>query len=134
MNVVLDPSAAAEVLLQRERATGLSRLITEADWVGAPDLFVPETTNLFWKYASFAGVPLERCEEALRKAIRLLDELVPTDDLFEEVLPLAHRARHPAYDGFYLVLARRRGATLATVDRKLATLCDAEGVRHSWRP
>jgi len=129
--VVLDPSAAAEIILGRPAAATLSRVIAEAALVLAPDLYVAETTNLFWKYAMFARVPVERCEQALRRATRLVDELWPTSDLYEEVLPLACRAGQPAYDWFYLVLARRRGALLATMDRKLAAACEAEGVRHS---
>ena len=131
MNVVLDPSAAAEIVLRRPSSGPLERLVAEAEWVRTPDLYVPETTNLFWKRASFAHVPRERCEAALRHAVRLPDELVPTDALYEEVFSLACRANHPAYDWFYLVLARRHGAVLATMDRKLVGLCDAEGVRHS---
>ena len=45
-----------------------------------------------------------------------------------EVLGLARRHALTTYDAAYLELALRLGATLATLDRKLARAADAEGV------
>ena len=42
--------------------------------------------------------------------------------LAKEALSESIRYRHPAYDMFYLVLARRTGATLFTLDKKMWAL------------
>ena len=52
MIIVLDTSAAVEIVLQREHAIYLGRKVAEADWIIAPSLFIPEITNVFWKYYS----------------------------------------------------------------------------------
>ena len=45
-----------------------------------------------------------------------------------EVLALARRHSLSGYDAFYLETVKRRGAKLATLDKKLADAADAEGV------
>ena len=42
------------------------------------------------------------------------------------------RLEHSSYDLFYLILARREGATLFTIDRKLQDLCARNGVNCVW--
>ena len=122
MKLVLDASAAAAIVMQRREAADLHRQVRSAEVVRSPDLIVPELTNVFWKYRTRAHIDPERCARALSQAIRLPDELVPCIELHEEVLELATQTGHPAYDAFYLVLARRTAARLLTLDRRLATL------------
>ncbi|MDD5306572.1 MAG: type II toxin-antitoxin system VapC family toxin [Deltaproteobacteria bacterium] len=131
MNVVLDASAAAEIVLGRDADGRFSRPIAEADVVLAPDLYTCEVANLFWKYHALAGVERDRCATALRDAMELPDVLVPSSELHEEVFDAACRTRHPAYDIFSLILARRHAAILLTADRKLSALCRKLGVRQS---
>ena len=57
MIIVLDTSAAVEIVLQREHAIYLGRKVAEADWIIAPSLFIPEVTNVFWKYYLFNDMP-----------------------------------------------------------------------------
>lgn len=129
MNVVLDASAAVALVTGSDPRRRLARLVTEADAVRAPDLFVAEVTNTFWKYHGLGGVELERCAEGLARALELPDELVAASTLSEEVFDLACRLGHPAYDLFYVVLARRHAAVLATTDKQLSSLCRRLKVR-----
>ena len=58
----------------------------------------------------------------------MVDEFCGTKDLLREALIEAIRLDHPVYDLLYLVLARREGATLFTLDQKLQNLCLDNGV------
>lgn len=48
--------------------------------------------------------------------------------VLEAALPLASKRGISVYDAMYLELTLRRALPLATLDRKLATACDAAGV------
>lgn len=133
MNLVLDPSAAVEIVLGRPHAQELGDLVAAARQVVAPELFVCEVSNVFWKYHRHGGVDLERCEAGLHHALQLPDELVPASAMVEEVFRAAAQLGHPTYDLFYLILARRRAYTLATLDRRMAAACATLGVQ-CWHP
>ena len=87
----------------------------------APDLFAAEAANALWKYVKAGDLSQERAVELLRRALDLVDILVPSSELAVEALATAAQAGHPVYDFLYAVLARRNGAPLLTMDRPLAT-------------
>ena len=122
MIVVIDPSAAIEISLYRTYAKDFIHFLEDTLWVGAPDLFISESTNVFWKYHQFEDLSIELCEKSLERTIEIVDEFYPTSDLYIEALSLSFQAEHPAYDSMYLVLARRKNATLLTRDKKLYQL------------
>ena len=104
-----------------DRASGDERVVSVP-------LFQSEVTNAFWKYVR-AGVM--RREEATRRlcvALSLVDEYADALDFAPEVLAESVRLGHPAYDVFYLVLARRCAGTLFSCDKKLVALCEENGV------
>ena len=61
-------------------------------------------------------------------AIDIRAEAAPSISTLREISDLAARHRLTAYDAAYLELARRLGATLATLDVPLATAARAESV------
>lgn len=65
---------------------------------------------------------LGQAPQLLHVALEAVDLYVLASDLFEEVLPESVRLNYSVYDLFYLVLARRLGALLATCNRRLAAL------------
>ena len=77
MRLVLDASAALEVVLERSRAGDFMRAIQEADTVMAPELLIPEVVNAIWKYHQFDSLDLNTCNRALELAIELADDLYP---------------------------------------------------------
>ena len=117
--VILDPSAAVEISLYRTHADDFIHFIEDALWVGAPDLFISESANVFWKYHQFEGLPIDTCEKSMERTIQLVDEFYPTKNLYLEALSVSFITEHPVYDSMYLVLARRNNATLLTRDKKL---------------
>ena len=129
MRLVLDASAAIEVVLTRSKAREFERRLEEADQVLAPDLIIPEVVNTIWKYHQFENLNLNTCDQAIEFAIGLLDVLVPCKELYREAFLLARSARQPAYDMFYLALARREDAGFLTTDRALKREAERQGVR-----
>jgi len=49
----------------------------------------------------------------------MVDRRHPAADLTQEVLREASTRKHPVFDLFYAVLARREGAAIVTVDTRL---------------
>lgn len=128
MIVVLDTSAAVEIVLQRDSAQGLAEVVRAADWVIAPTLFITEVNNVFWKYQKFADYPYPDCERDIEQAISLPDEYISEIDLYREAFKLGCTLDHPIYDMIYMVLARRNSAELLTMDKKLITAAHKAGV------
>lgn len=128
MNVVIDASAAVGVVLALPGAEIFSEPLEQAALVTAPDLYVAEVGNAFWKYRKADLIPMARCEEALEQALNLPDRLEPSSVLHLEAFALACRHRHPFYDALYLVTARRLNAVVLTMDRRLATLAGQLGI------
>ena len=121
MIIVLDASAAAEIILQRKNAHSLAIKVQDADWVIAPSLFVSEMTNVFWKYQKFADYSFADCEKNIEQAIALPDDYINDIELYREAFNMSCMLDHPVYDMLYLILARRNNAKLLTMDKKLIT-------------
>ena len=129
MRVVLDASAAIEVALQRKQAARFASILEEADVVLAPGLFVPEVLNTIWKYHRFERLSLSVCDRALEAALGLVDAFVSSKEVSSEAFLLARTARRPAYDMFYLALARREDAAFLTTDAALRKEAERQGIR-----
>lgn len=129
MMVVLDTSAAVELVLQRPGASNVREALLKAESVLAPTLFVSETTNVFWKYYRSRALTLEQCERALDRALSLPDSFASDSDLYREAFAMACLTSRPAYDMFYVVLSRRNNAYLATMDTDLKTVAKSQSVR-----
>jgi predicted nucleic acid-binding protein len=129
MIIVLDTSAAAEVVLGRTYAEILSRYIENADRIIAPGLFIPEITNVFWKYYKFGNMSAEQCREAIDRSIDIPDEYCDEKGLYKEAFKLACLTGKPVYDMYFLVPAQQNNAFLATMDEKLKTLAQNHSVQ-----
>jgi len=119
MILVIDASAAAEVVLNREDAEFFQKQIDDADVVIAPDIFASEIANLFWKYGNYAALSIGQCQEGIDCCIDLVDDYINTRFLCREVFSEAIKTKHSAYDIFYIVITRRNGAYLITKDKKM---------------
>jgi predicted nucleic acid-binding protein len=127
--VVLDASAAIEVALRRSQAARFAAVLEDADLVLAPELFVPEVVNTIWKYHQFERLSLSVCDRALEAALGLVDSLVPSKEIHAEAFLLARTTRRPAYDMFYLALARREDAAFLTADAALRKESERQAIR-----
>ena len=122
MIAVLDASAAIKIILKQSSVIELSGHLKRADWVIAPDIFVSEVTNVYWKYHQFENLPLKICADALQRTIELIDDCIKAEDLYREAFSFSCQVNHSVYDSMYLICARRYDALLLSVDNKLIQL------------
>jgi len=124
MIVILDASAAIEILLKRSYAKPYKDQIIEADAVIAPDIYISETANTAWKHFNFAGYTHEQTLNLARDSINLIDQFIPAKELWVEALRESICYNHPVYDSLYAVCARRNDGILLTQDKRLQSLCE----------
>ena len=121
MIIVLDTSAAIEIILNRKSSELFAEKIRQAEWVISPSLFISEVTNVFWKYQKFANYSYADCEKNIEQAIAIPDDYINDLELYREAFNMSCMLDHPVYDMLYLILARRNNALLLTMDKKLST-------------
>ena len=117
--LVLDASASVKAVLGDHAL--LSR-IKKADRIIAPDLYISEITNVFWKYHHIIKMPEADCLSAMNICLKIPDTYVSGIELANHAFQLACLHKKPSYDMHYLVLAKMEKATLLTCDKTLKTL------------
>ena len=128
--VIIDANAAVGIVRGTEEGKALKALILDNEEILAPDHFLCEVANVFWKYVHAGLMSREEASSYFKAAESLITRFVRQNVLMPEVLHTAIRLDHPVYDIVYLVLARRMDATLVTLDRKLIGLCEQEDIDH----
>lgn len=123
MTIVLDTSAAIEILLAKEESEKFKKEIIIADTVIAPELYISEITNVAWKYNKIAKFKHEECYSLAEDGINLIDQFIDTKELWKESLREAMNNDQSVYDCQYLICARRNDGVLLTKDQKLKKLC-----------
>lgn len=126
--IVLDASAALGIAHKTVDGSAVRELMCKGECVIAPALFQAEVANAMFRAVRHGGADLQEETRFMEAALRLIDEFVDMQDLIGEASSEAVRLGHSAYDMLYFVLARRRRATLVTLDRKLMKLCAENGV------
>jgi predicted nucleic acid-binding protein len=119
MIAVLDASAAMEIALNKEYTKEFKNKLKECDLVIAPNTFASEITNAFWKYGTHKELSEENCQNGIDYCLGLIDDYIDTNSMCKEVLFESIHRNHPAYDLFYIVLARRNNAVLISRDVKM---------------
>lgn len=126
---VLDASAAARLVIEGPETNAIQALVDTADEIIAPTLFSIEIANTMWKYARAKLISAGQASANLDTVLKFVDKLIDTrPDIIREAMTEAIRANHPIYDMLYVIVARRRGAGLITIDKRLATLATTLGV------
>jgi predicted nucleic acid-binding protein len=123
MTIVLDVSAAIQILLKKDRKKYFSEIYEKSSWVIAPDLYIAEITNVLWKYNKAGIVSADECQQYVEDGVALIDDYYQTIDLWKEVLGESIRYKHSSYDLFYAILARRNSGKLITNDKELENIC-----------
>ncbi|UTC74927.1 type II toxin-antitoxin system VapC family toxin [Treponema sp. OMZ 792] len=123
MIIILDVSAAIEILFQREKSSLFSELYSKAGWIIAPDLFVAEITNVLWKYYKAGLITYEDCIQYVQDGLDMVDDFIDANTLWKESLSEGIKNNHSIYDMYYLVLTRRNDGTLITNNTALAEIC-----------
>jgi predicted nucleic acid-binding protein len=123
MIVVLDVSAAIEIILRKEKLELFNSTYSKASWVIAPHLYISEITNVLWKCHKAKMLSHDDCIQYVQDGIDLIDDFVDAIDYWKESLAEGIKNNHSIYDMYYAVLARRNDATLITNDGALAKVC-----------
>lgn len=126
--IVLDSCALVDIARQTDEGRALQQLMLVNEKAVSCDLIRAEIASVFRKLTKTEGLTASQAETYLGTALELIDEFVPMSELQTEAFRESVRLNHSTYDMFYFVLARRTGATLFTLDRKLIRLCQNHGV------
>jgi predicted nucleic acid-binding protein len=129
--MVLDASAALEYVLGRNYKDQVAADIAMADKVFAPELYYAETGNALWKHVQANIIDRYTAEHRFNQACKLIDYFTPLEKLSTEALAESCRLGHPIYDMYYFVLARRQGAHLVSLDKRLLQLAKEQGLRYT---
>ncbi len=89
----------------------------------APDLLYAEVANILWKKWRRGEVADDVPEIGARLLGNLTLQVTPCAALIADAIALATRLGHPAYDCFYLALARRHSTPLITADSRVVRRC-----------
>lgn len=126
MTLVVDASVAAKWIMDEHRSDRARALESETPLI-APSLIGAEIANAVWKAVIRGDFRNADTSPGLTLALGLFDRIVPIEELNLRALEIAIELKHPVYDCFYLALAERENATLATADRKLIDAAKKRG-------
>ncbi|HEY2289486.1 MAG TPA: type II toxin-antitoxin system VapC family toxin [Thermoanaerobaculia bacterium] len=117
--IVLDASAAVEVILQTEVGVALTgKLLTPESSLHAPYLLDIEVAQVLRRFTLRKEVPPKRARQALEDLADLPIERYPHRMLLPRIWAL--RQNLTAYDAAYVALAEILGATLLTRDGRIS--------------
>lgn len=119
---VVDASALGALIFGEPAAETVAKQLSDATLI-APQLLWFELASIAIKKCARHPDWVGQIREAFRMAARLSIQILSVDHL--EVIDLARGARLTTYDASYLWLARRTGAELVTLDRRLIKTFDA---------
>lgn len=129
MDYVLDTNVAFEIAFSGLRADEYRKILENASSVIVPDLYKSEITNVLWQYVRAGYLDEQNAKIIMIDLMNLVDNYVSAEENSVESLHEAIRLNHSAYDMFYFTLARRYGAVLLTMDKKLKETAEREGVQ-----
>lgn len=121
MTYVVDASVVIKWLVPEEGSDRAAELLSEP--VAAPDLLVAECVNALWKQVAWGNLTEKDAASGAALLAAAGISFEPTQALARDILALALRLKHPAYDCAYLALARKLDGILVTADRKLIERC-----------
>ena len=123
MIIILDTSAAIDILLSKGDFEIYKSKIEKADAVIAPEIYLSEIATVAWKYNKIAEFTHEESLELAEDGINLIDQFISVKDLWKESLREAINNNHPVYDCLYMVCTRRNDGILLSKDKKLKKMC-----------
>jgi predicted nucleic acid-binding protein len=126
--LIVDANVAVKWVLPEPDSHIALKLRTDSRLLAAPALLIEEAGNVAWQRARRGELSRAQAIEVVRIVVGLVPLIVSAADLYEEALRLAIDLDHPIYDCFYLALALRNRAPLATADRTLSELAGKAGI------
>ena len=130
MAIVIDASVAIAKRLRDQDGTPFADAVVEriaVEEAVVPDLFWHEVRSVLLREERNGRIEMGAADDHMQ-AIRLLPLSTDGDQDDGQIAALARRHGLSGYDAAYLETAMRRGAKLATLDRKLAAAAASEDV------
>jgi len=121
---VIDASVAVKWVVSEPDSDDAEALLDSHSFV-APDLIVAECANILWKKVRRGQLSVDDAIGAAQTLQSADIELRPMNSLIVAAIRMAVTLGHPAYDCFYLALAREQTCPFVTADvalvRKVAS-------------
>lgn len=130
MTYIVDASVAIKWFAPEELRDRALLVLEDVRRLEAPDLILPEVTNIVWKKCLRGELSREQATNALLAIQKFIRLIHPSRMLYARALEMAFVLNHSAYDCFYLACAELRGGVMVTADRRL---CDAVQVTEFSR-
>jgi len=128
MIIVLDASGAVEIALKNLNAQYFLEIVKSSDVVISPDIYISEITNVFWKYKKYKQFNDDLCIKGIEFCINLVDDFLPSRELWREAFFEGVKNGTSTYDMFYLIAARRNSGKILTIDKELKAIATKEGL------
>lgn len=116
---VIDSSVVIKWLVEEEGSAQALALAARGEPLFSPALLLAECSNVLWKKVQRRELSPAVASQMLKLLTRAKVTFEPMRPLLTETLRLALALNHPAYDCFYLALAKRRALPFVTADDKL---------------
>lgn len=126
--LVVDASIATSWIVKEAISPQAVTLFSAGETLIAPDLLVAEVGNAVWKAERRGNATALQVSSAVVILRQAMSDFEPTLPLLPAAAALARELNHPIYDCFYLALAQREGAELATADARMAALCARKAI------
>jgi predicted nucleic acid-binding protein len=116
MTLVVDASVAIKWFVRETLHDDALRLLDDPDALHAPDLLVPEVTNIAWKKVVRGEIDTDQASAIVHAIRHGIPILYPSVLLHERALGLALMLNHPVYDCLYLACAETLNGMLVSAD------------------
>lgn len=118
MNVVVDASVAVKWFVHEELHTEALSLLDQQEALCAPDLLVPEVTNIAWKKVVRGEIESSQGHQIALDIRTTVPALYPSTFLNTRAYNIAVTLNHPTYDCLYLACAELVDSVLITADKR----------------
>jgi predicted nucleic acid-binding protein len=116
----------------------LARYLQGVDTPIAPDLFITECGNVFWRRCRQGDITPDEATESLADLLTLHVPLVPATRLIQSAFSLALQHQRTVYDALYLTLAQERNCAVITADERFFNALRAHfpqlQLLRNWQP
>lgn len=128
--IIVDTSVALKWVVREAGHEKALHALTVAERRTAPDLLLPEFTNILRKKLRSGQITIEQGQSAIVAIRAAFAYFVPATELAQDAFILADRLDHSAYDCFFLACAIGRGV-LVSADEVFIRKCRDAGFASS---
>lgn len=133
-SMVIDASVLIKLYIDEPGSAEADKALKNVDLLSAPDLLLPETANILWKYVRRGELSQSDADGVLSDILQMPIHLTASYDLIELALRIAVDVDRTVYDSLYVALAMQSQMYLLTADERLfnalASTEYAASIRH----